>query len=70
MPLTAWQHRKSRTDGSLCRVFARLRPAEIGENAVSQELRDMAIQPRNFSRHRVLVGAHDLMQLFRIETVG
>ena len=27
----------------------------------------MALQSRNFSRHRILVGTHDLAQLFRID---
>jgi len=62
--------RESRSDGSLCRVFACPRPAEIGEDAISQEFRDVALQSRNFSRHRILVRAHDFAQLFRIETAA
>ena len=59
--------REAGSNGSLGRVFARLRPAEIGQHAITQELRDVALQPRNLPRHRVLVSAHDVAQLFRID---
>ena len=59
--------RESRPDGSLRRVFACPRPAEVGQNAVSQELRDVAFQSCNLSGHRVLVGPHDIAQVFGID---
>lgn len=60
-------HREASPDGSLRRVFACPRPAEVSQNAVSQEFRDVAFQSRNFPCHRVLVGAHDIAQLFGID---
>ena len=67
-PATRCGDRESSPNGSLCRLFACPRPAEISEDAISQELRDVAFQSRDLCRYRILVGAHDLAQLLRIDT--
>ena len=49
-------------------VLMRLRVAEIGQHAVAQELGDVALEALDHPRAAVLIGAHDLAQVLRIET--
>ena len=58
------------THRALGLVFVRLRPAEVGEHAIAEELRDMALKARNLARHRVLKATDQLTQIFRIELGG
>ena len=51
-------------------VFMRSRPAEIGEHAVAEELRDMALEARDLAGHCVLVRANQLAHVFRVELGG
>ena len=45
----------------------RLRPAEIGQHAIAHELGDVTLETGDLARHGVLVGAHNLPHLFRVE---
>ena len=60
-------HGETRPDGSLRRVLARPRPAEIRQDAVTEELRDMPFEPGNLPHNRVLVRPHDVAEFLGIE---
>ena len=45
----------------------RLRPAEIGEHAVAHEFGDVALEPRDLARDRVLIEPDDLAHVLGIE---
>ena len=67
-------HRRERgepgADRPLGIVLVGRRPAEIGQDAVAQELRDVALVPRQLRRDRALVGGHDLARVLGIEAGG
>jgi hypothetical protein len=48
-------------------VLVRPRPAEIGEHAVTPEVRNMPLEATDLSCHCVLVGPYELTQRLRIE---
>src|SRR4029077_20018930 len=52
--------------GSLRRVFVHVRIAEIGQDAIAQELREIATVSRNHARAEILIGVHDLAHLLGI----
>ena len=59
--------RQAYLHGALSVVLVRLGPAEVGEHAVSEELREVAAVARDLARDRVLVGPEDLLHLLRVQ---
>jgi hypothetical protein len=51
-------------------VFMRLRPAEVGEHAVTQILGDVTFEPLDHGCGAVLVGAHDAAQVLGVDSPG
>ena len=51
-------------------VLMSLRPAEIGQHAVTHELRDVTVEARDLAGNRILVAPDDLAHLFRIALRG
>ena len=47
-------------------IFMGARPAEIRQDAIAEELRDVTLEPRNLARHGVLVDLNELTQLLRV----
>ncbi len=48
-------------------VLMRHRPAEIGQDTVAHELRDMTFEPQDLAGHGVLIAAQDRAHLLRVE---
>jgi len=48
-------------------ILVRPWPAEIGEHAVAHELRDVALEPGDLARDRVLIGADHFAHILQIE---
>jgi len=61
---------EGRPDGPLRIVLMRAWPAEIGEHAIAQELREMALIAADLARDHVLEVAHHVARLLRIEPCG
>ena len=59
--------RKTGANCALGVIFIGDRPAEIGEHAVAQKLRDVAAKPPDRARDGFLVDADELVHLLRIE---
>jgi hypothetical protein len=58
---------KARPHGPLRLVLVGARPAEEGEHPVAEKLGDMTLEARHYPGHGVLVAAHHLAQVFRVE---
>jgi len=58
---------QSRAHCPFCLFLMRLRPAEVGEHTVAQELGHVAFVPGDGASHRVLITTHHLAQVFGIE---
>ena len=56
--------------GALGVVLVRLRPAEVGQHAVAEELGDVAALLPHRLGHGAVVGGHDLAQVLRVEPGG
>ena len=54
-------------DGAFRLIFKGLRPAEIGQHAVTKIFRHIAAIAGDGTGHGVLVAAHDVAQIFRIQ---
>ena len=60
-------------DGKACAhrafrcILMRSWPSEVGENAVTHELGDMAFEPADFASNRILVAADDITHVFRVK---
>ena len=59
-------HPKPRANGTLRLIFMGTRPAEVRQDAIAEELRDVALEPRNLARHGVLVDLDEFTQLLRV----
>ena len=57
---------KPRANGPLRVILMRTRPAEVRQNAVTQKLRDVALEPGDLARHGVLVVLDEVTQLLRV----
>ncbi len=66
-PRRRLDHGEARPDGSFGFVFMGQGPAEVGEDAVSQELGDVALEAHDLAGNGVLVGPNDLAHVLRIE---
>ena len=55
-------------DRSTGAVLMSLGPAEIGQHPIAHELRDVTVEARNLTSHRVLVAPQDPARFFRIAT--
>ncbi len=53
-----------------CLILVSLRPAEIGQHAVAQELRHVTLIPGDGAGRRVLIAAQHIAQVLRIEPAG
>ena len=60
------RHRKGRANRALSLVLMRPRPTEIGEDAVAQELRDVAANPRDLACGRILIAAQQLAHVLGV----
>ena len=59
--------RQPGTYSALRLVLVRPRPAEIGQDAVAHEFRDVTFEARDLAGHRVLIGADHLAHVLGIE---
>ena len=63
-------HPKPGPHGALRIIFVRLGIAEVDEQAIAEILRNMAVKALDHLGTGVLIGAHDLAQVFGIELAG
>ena len=63
-------NRQAGPDGTFRIVFVRPRIAEIDQHAIAHELGHMALVARDLAGNGVLIAAHGVPQVFRVQALG